>query len=134
MKKTLFIAILSSILFTKCISKDYYYKESLTNNFYLMQSDVLPSKYICIRDENSELILLDDIIEVIGNDTDILIKTKDDKNQLSYHLIKAQRAKYQEDIISISYTEFEKKKKSIQYEYTYDESNGIERYFRWKKS
>ncbi len=99
-----------------------------------MQSDVLPSKYICIRDENSELILLDDIIEVIGNDTDILIKTKDDKNQLSYHLIKAQRAKYQEDIISISYTEFEKKKKSIQYEYTYDESNGIERYFRWKKS
>lgn len=134
MKKTLFIAILSSILFTQCTYKDYYYKESLTNNFYLMESDVVPSKYICIRHENSELILLDDIIEVIGNNTDILIKTKDDKNQLSYHLIRAQTAEYKEDVISISYTEFEKKKKSIQYEYTYDESNGIERYFRWKKS
>lgn len=131
MKKTLLI-VLSSFFFSQCFYKDYRYKESLANSFYLMESDILPSKYVCLEHDDSRLVLIDEVVEIFGNDEEILIKTKNDKNQITFNLIKTNVVQYPEDIITLSYQEFKNKKSKIKYEYSYDEKNGLERFFKGK--
>ncbi|MFB9077510.1 hypothetical protein ACFFLS_18600 [Flavobacterium procerum] len=132
MKKALVISILSSFFLAQCFYKDYKYKESLASNFYLMESDMLPSKYVSIENQNSGLVIIDDVIELIGNDSEILIKTKDQQNKITYNLIKVGIVEYPEDVKVLSAAEFSKKKKTLKSEYSYDENNGFERYFRLK--
>lgn len=129
MKKIFLLIIFISFFFNNYIYKDYKYKESLERNFYLMESEVLPSKYICIKNSDSELILIYDVVEILGNNTEMLVKTND-KGQLTYNLIKINLVKYPEDIEKISSDEFAKRKKIMQYEYSYDDNNGFNRSFR----
>lgn len=114
-------------LFSQCLYKDYTFKESLDRNFYLMESDVLPSKYISIEKDNGGLILLYDIIEVIGNKNIALVKNVNSKNTTQYNLIKIPIVEYPEDIKIISYEEYSKLKKQLNYEYSYDVKNGFSR-------
>lgn len=127
------IVLFVSLFLTQCLYKDYTFKESLSRNFYLMESDMLPSKYIEIQHQDSGLVLIYDLIEVIGNDDIILVKNKNEKGEIQYNLIKTAIVEYPEDIEIISNEEFSKRKKSIDYEYSYDQNNGFSRKFKWHK-
>ncbi|WP_163410788.1 hypothetical protein [Flavobacterium ajazii] len=128
-----FLIIFIFTLFTQCFYKDYTFKESLDRNFYLMESDILPSKYICIEHENGSLVLLYDLLEVAGNENIILVKNKNKENKDQYNLIKIAEVVYPEDIKVISYDEYSKRKKQLNYDYSYDQKNGFWRKFKWHK-
>jgi hypothetical protein len=81
--KKAFLIFFSFIFFTNCLYKDYTFKESLDRNFYLMESDVLPSKYVSIEHENGSLILIYDLIEITGNENIILVKNKTKKIKIN---------------------------------------------------
>ncbi|WP_128414763.1 hypothetical protein [Flavobacterium sp. Root186] len=98
-----------------------------------MESDILPSKYINIQHEDSDLVLIYDLIEVIGNDDIILVKNINKKGKIQYNLIETAVVEYPEDIKIISYEDFLKRKKKINYEYSYDQNNGFSRNFSWHK-
>ncbi|KRB59836.1 hypothetical protein ASD98_01580 [Flavobacterium sp. Root186] len=131
--KKIIIVLFISLFLTQCLYKDYTFKESLSRNFYLMESDILPSKYINIQHEDSDLVLIYDLIEVIGNDDIILVKNINKKGKIQYNLIETAVVEYPEDIKIISYEDFLKRKKKINYEYSYDQNNGFSRNFSWHK-
>lgn len=117
-------------LFSQCLYKDYTFKESLDRNFYLMESDVLPSKYISIEKDTGSLILLYDITEVIGNKNIALVQNINSENKTQYNLIKIPNVQYPEDIKAISYQEYSKLKKELVYEYYYNQKDGFSRKYR----
>lgn len=131
--KKAFLIFFSFIFFTNCLYKDYTFKESLDRNFYLMESDVLPSKYVSIEHENGSLILIYDLIEITGNENIILVKNKNKENKDQYNLIKIAEVEYPEDIKVISYNEYLIRKKQLNYDYSYDQKNGFARKFKWHK-
>jgi len=114
-----------SLFFIQCLYKDYNFKENLVNEFYLMESDILPSRYISLEYKDSKLVIIYDVIEIIGNKNVILVKTKNNKNEERYELIEVCKVEYPEDVKIISYQEFHKQKKTIVYEYSYDTNNGF---------
>lgn len=63
MKKKLLIVILfSSLFFVKCLYKDYTFKENLASQFYLIESEILPCKYISLENEDTGLVIIYDVI------------------------------------------------------------------------
>ncbi|WP_194139329.1 hypothetical protein [Flavobacterium hungaricum] len=120
-------------LFTQCFYKDYTFKESLDRNFYLMESDILPSKYISIEKDGGSLVLLYDIIEVIGNKNIALVKNTNDKNKTQYNLIKIPIVEYPEDIKVLSAAEYSKLRKQMDYDYSYTQKEGFSREYRFRK-
>ena len=126
-KKSLIIILFSSLFFVKCLYKDYTFKENLANQFYLMEGEMLPCKYICLENEHAGLVIIYDVIEIIGNKEIILVKTENDKKEHLYSLIEIDKVEYPEDVKNISYEEFVKQKKKFHYDYLYDKNNGFSR-------
>ncbi|MCL9806921.1 hypothetical protein NAT51_15400 [Flavobacterium amniphilum] len=123
--------LLPLLFFVDCqpIFSDYDYNEKLTGKFYLSECDAYESKFIRIDlDDTNSLALVLDVVEVVGDEYRILVKTKDEKNKIEYRLINVYFDEYQEDVDHISQQEYLKKKKKMSPKYYYDAEEGFVAY------
>lgn len=126
MKKVFFINLFFCLCFTSCKMNEFTFKTNLSSNFYLAESEMLPSKYICLKKKGHYLVLLYDIFSIKGNKNEAIIMVFCKKNEYKYYRIKYSKVEYPEDIEEIDRNKYFILENEIVIRYEYDFSKDYE--------